>query len=188
MEERLPDDLIGRDLRALRKRRGLTLQTLAARVGRSVGYLSEAERGLTALSIEELSSLAAALEVPLTWFMVQDWGREEERGIVGRWGRRREIGSVDRGHAEELLSPKLGGAFEMIYSQFAPGAERRRFITRDTEECGYLTSGELELWIGDKHFLLHHGDAFRIEREPFRWRNPGTEVCTVVWVIAPPIY
>jgi len=188
IQEVLAGRELGRDLRALRKTRGLTLQQLAERVGRSVGYLSQVERGLTRVSIEELRVLAEALSAPLSWFMVQERGREEEHGIIGRWGYRRQIGSVQQGHAEELLSPQLGGSFEMIYSRFAPGAERRRFITRDTEETGYLTQGELELWIGKRHYRLHMGDSFRIAREPFRWRNPGKEICTVIWVIAPPIY
>lgn len=34
---------LGRDLRALRKSRGLTLNDLAASIGRSVGFLSQIE-------------------------------------------------------------------------------------------------------------------------------------------------
>jgi mannose-6-phosphate isomerase-like protein (cupin superfamily) len=37
-------------------------------------------------------------------------------------------------------------------------------------------------------FELNAGDSFRINNEPHRWRNPGTEKAVVVWVIAPPIY
>jgi transcriptional regulator with XRE-family HTH domain len=187
-EEGPPGARLGRDLRALRKTRGLTLSALALKVGRSVGYLSQVERGLSELGIDDLRALARALEAPLSWFLVHDDAPAEDRGQVVRWGRRRRIGSAETGLTEELLSPDLGGSFEVLLSVFAPGAERHDFITRDTEETGYLMSGELDLWIGEKFFRVFAGDSFRIAREPARWRNPGTVPTEVVWVIAPPIY
>ena len=181
-------ELLGDDLRRLRHARGLTLAELGRQVGRSVGYLSQVERGLSELGIDDLRVLAEALEAPLSWFLVHDEIEEAERGRVVRWGRRRAIGSVESGHVEELLSPDLGGSFEVIRAVFAPGAERRHFLQRDTEETGYLVCGELELWIGEERFHLFAGDSFRIEGELMRWRNPGKEPCEVIWVIAPPIY
>ena len=186
--EPLPGEKLGRDLRALRKTRGLTLTELALKVGRSVGYLSQVERGLSELGIDDLRALAEALEAPLSWFLVRDDLPEAERGQVVRAAGRRRIGSAETGLTEELLSPDLGGSFEVMRSVFAPGAERKHFLTRDTEETGYLVAGELELWIGDRHFHLFAGDSFRSAREPTRWRNPGKAACEVIWVISPPVY
>ncbi len=184
----LPGERLGADLRALRKTRGLTLTELAVKVGRSVGFLSQVERGLSELGIDDLRALAVALEAPLSWFLVHEDVPEAERGHVVRAAGRRRIGSADTGLTEELLSPDLGGSFEVMRSVFAPGAERKQFLTRDTEETGYLVSGELELWIGDRHFHLQAGDSFRSAREPTRWRNPGKIPCEVIWVISPPVY
>ena len=179
---------LGRDLRALRKNRGLTLLELAAKIGRSIGFVSQAERGLSELGIADLSAIAKALDAPLSWFLVHDDVPEAERGHVVRWGQRRRIGSAVSGHAEELLSPDLGGSFEMVRCVFEPGAEGRDFITRQTEETGYLISGELDLWIGEKFFRVFAGDSFRINGEPARWRNPGAVPTEVIWVISPPTY
>lgn len=179
---------LGRELRGLRRTRGLTLAELGAKLGRSVGYLSEVERGLTVIAIDDLRRVARLLGVPISWFLVDTEAEENERGRIVRWGSRRRIGSVETGHIEELLSPDLGGSFEMILSTFAPGAERNFFITRDTEETGYVVSGELILWIGAEEYHLTQGDSFRINREPARWRNAGRVPATVVWVIAPPVY
>ena len=68
----LPGEKLGRDLRALRRTRGLTLSELALKVGRSVGYLSQVERGLSELGIDDLRTLATALDAPLSWFLVHD--------------------------------------------------------------------------------------------------------------------
>ncbi|MEO0664668.1 MAG: helix-turn-helix transcriptional regulator, partial [Pseudomonadota bacterium] len=53
----LPNPTLGADLRALRKARGFTLQGLAARLGRSVGWLSQVERGLSEPSVSDLRQL-----------------------------------------------------------------------------------------------------------------------------------
>lgn len=179
---------LGHDLRALRRSKGLTLSELALKVGRSVGFLSQIERGLSELSIADLKKLAAALDAPLSWFFAHEGVPAEERGVVVRAAARRRLGSPADGLTEELLSPDLGGAFEVIRSLFEAGAELKDSAQRDSEETGYVVAGELELWIGEKHFRLAVGDSFRIDREPFRWRNPGRVRAEVVWVIAPPNY
>jgi transcriptional regulator with XRE-family HTH domain len=179
---------VGRDLRALRKARGLTLADLAAAVGRSTGWLSEVERDLKEPTIADLRRLAAALDQPVSLFFGRPEGPEEERGHIVRAGARRSLGAAEEGLREELLSPDLTGSFEIVRSVFAPGAELTEPALRPTEEAGYLVSGTLDLWIGERHFRLAPGDSFRFAREPYRWRNPGREPAVAIWVIAPPVY
>lgn len=179
---------VGADLRALRKARGLTLSELALGVGRSVGWLSQVERDLAEPTIPDLRRLADALDQPLSLFFGPNNAPEDERGYVVRWNSRRALGSVEQGLVEQLLSPDLSGSFEILRSVFEPGAELREFNQRPTEEAGYLIAGELEMWIGERHFRLHPGDSFRFKGERHRWRNPGTEPAIAIWVIAPPVY
>jgi transcriptional regulator with XRE-family HTH domain len=187
-KERASRQGLGADLRALRRSRGLTLTELGARIGRSVGFLSQIERDLSDVAIADLRRIAAALDVPLGLFFVQDGAPEDERGHVVRADGRRRIGSSESGLVEELLSPDLGGAFEVFHSTFAPGAELATPHDRATEEAGYVVSGEFEIWIGDKQFHLKAGDSFRFRHARHRWRNPGPTPATVIWVIAPPVY
>ena len=179
---------VGADLRAVRKARGLTLTELAHRVGRSIGWLSQIERNLRAPGIDDLRRLAIALDQPISLFFGAQEARPEERGYVVRADTRRSLGTAEAGLEEQLLSPDLGGTFEIVRSVFAPGAELADAATRPTEEAGYIVSGELDLWIGDRCFRLTPGDSFRFAGEPYRWRNPGPETCIAIWVIAPPVY
>ena len=178
---------IGADLRALRKARGLTLTELALKVGRSVGFLSQVERGLSEPSISDLRRLGGALGAPLGFFFHNDDAPEAERGWIVRAGARRALGGGAE-LTEELLSPDLGGEFELVRSVFAPGAELAEPTVRETEEAGYVISGVLELELGGVWFRLNAGDSFRFRREPFRWRNPEQTPCVAIWVIAPPVY
>ena len=179
---------LGSDLRALRKARGLTLTELAVRVGRSVGWLSQIERDLTEPSIADLRRLAQALDQPVSLFFGAPDAPADERGYVVRADARRSLGTSEEGLVEQLLSPDLGGSFEIVRSVFAPGAELADAATRPTEEAGYIVSGCLDLWIDGRRFHLTEGDSFRFDRESYRWRNPGSEPCVAVWVIAPPVY
>ncbi|MEM9500124.1 MAG: XRE family transcriptional regulator [Pseudomonadota bacterium] len=184
--ERAPG--VGTDLRALRKARGLTLAELALKVGRSVGWLSQIEREVREPTISDLRRLAEALDQPMSLFFGPAVAPEAERGYVVRADNWRSLGTSEEGLVEQLLSPDLGGSFEVVRSVFAPGAELTRPATRPTEEAGYIISGTLDLDIGPRRFRLTPGDSFRFKGEPYRWKNPGQDNCVAIWVIAPPVY
>lgn len=180
--------LLARDIRALRKARGLTLAEVAIRLGRSVGWLSQVERGLSTPALSDLRAFADLFAVPLSLFFAHEAAEEAERGVVVRAGRRRALGTSETGLVEELLSPDLGGSFEVLRSEFAPGAELRQVSNRPTEEAGYVVSGRFDIEIDGVWHVLAEGDSFRFAGKPFRWRNPGDLPAVVVWVVSPPVY
>ena len=183
-----PTGSLGGDLRALRRSHGLTLTDVAQAVGRSVGWISQVERGLSEPAIADLRRMAALFDVPLGFFFGNEQAEPRERGRIVRHAQRRSLGDRADGLVEELLSPDLGGSFEIFRSVFEPGAELPEPALRATEEAGYVLSGLLDLWIGGERFRLEPGDSFRFDHEPYRWRNPGAEPAVVIWVIAPPVY
>ncbi|PIB22880.1 XRE family transcriptional regulator [Amylibacter kogurei] len=179
---------LGADLRALRKSRGITLAQMAEKTQRSVGWVSQIERDLSEPSITDLRKLSHILGVSISLFFGQSDMKENEKGRIVRASARRQIGGGDAGLIEELLSPDLTDDFEMVRSVFQPNAKLSEFVTRDTQEVGYLISGRLTLWLGDEKFDLEAGDSFRIRAERFKWENPHSETAVAIWVIAPPVY
>lgn len=184
----LQSNSLGNDLRVLRKRRGLTLSQVAEAVGRSVGWLSQVERNLSAPSVPELSDLANVLDVSLESFFGQNACPPDEAAFIVRNSARRRFGDRVDGLAEELVSPDLTDDFEVVHSTFAPRARRRDPVQRPTQEVGFIVSGELEITIAEQTFTVGPGDSFRIRGEPFRWANLGDIPCVAIWVIAPPVY
>lgn len=178
---------MGHDIRTLRRIRKATLNAVAAQLGRSAGWLSQVERGLSDPSIADLRKLAHLFEVPLGFFFVGN-SPSEERGWIVRRSSRRRLGNATAGLMEELLSPDLNGRFLLFLSVFEPGTELAEPARRPTEDAGYVVSGALDLWIGKHTFHLVAGDSFRFAGEQYRWRNSGLEAAVVVWVISPPIY
>ncbi|MEL0077407.1 MAG: cupin domain-containing protein, partial [Alphaproteobacteria bacterium] len=94
----------------------------------------------------------------------------------------------DKSLVESLLSPDLGGAFEIVHSVFAPGASCPEPFVRQTEEAGYVIEGSFTIIIDGQSFVLEAGDSFRFSGETISWINQGSVPAVVVWVIAPPVY
>jgi len=179
---------LGRNLRGLRKARGITLKELALKVGRSVGFVSQIERGLSEPSMTDLRRIAHAFEVPTSWFfLLEDEDTPEQKFIVHA-GARRALGTSEEGIVEELLSPDLGGAFEMFRTVIEPGAASTELLKRDTEEAGYVVSGEIDFWIDETQFSLKAGDSFRFDHKSHRWLNKSAVQCVIIWVVSPPVY
>lgn len=183
------NNLVGSDIRALRKSRGITIKELSADLGRSVGWLSQIERGQTTPSIPDLAAIAQRFGVSISFFFRSANQNAEERGIVLRAVDRTSIGSSETGLTEELLSPSLGGSFEMIKSTFAPKSSSGGLkAARKTEDGGVLISGRLTLWIGPLRVDLGEGDSFQFAEQDYGWQNDGDHPAVVIWVISPPVY
>ncbi|MDJ0627656.1 MAG: XRE family transcriptional regulator [Rhodobacter sp.] len=179
--------LLGADLRSLRKARGLTLEAVAGSLGKSVGWVSQVERDLSTPDARDLTAFAETLDVPVSLFAAQD-APGAEAGRIVRQGARRAIGEREEGLIEELLSPDLTDAFEVIHSTFMPGAERTEPVTRPTAELAVMVAGQLDLWLGGDEFTVSAGDSFRVRGETLRWANPYDTPAMAVWVISPPVY
>jgi transcriptional regulator with XRE-family HTH domain len=179
---------LGADLRALRKTKGLTLTDLAERLGKSVGWLSQIERGISKLSSEDIDRLADVFDVSPSLLDGREGPDPRENGIIVRASDRRMIGERVPGLVEELLSPDLTDSFEVIHSTFRPGSEREDAINRPTQELAFLVSGKLKIWLEGEPFLVRKGDSFRIRGDKYRWANPYSEPAVAVWIISPPVY
>jgi transcriptional regulator with XRE-family HTH domain len=182
---------IGARIREIRKAQSLTLQKLAARSGLSPAHLSQLERGLAQPSITALSSIAQSLSVNVHWFFERQSSVLEDHEIsyiVRRHDRRRLVYKDDI--VDELLSPNLARKIEFLYCRIPAhtGTDGSAY-SHQGEEAGFVLSGHLELWVGDRHFVLVPGDSFAYSsEEPHRYHNPGPGMTVVLWVITPPTY
>jgi transcriptional regulator with XRE-family HTH domain len=184
---------LGHQVRDLRRAKGVTIPELAARIGRSVGWLSQIERGLSEVTIAALHQIAAALEVQVSWFFTGGAAAPaaaDELGLVLRKRHRRTLDFHGSGVHEEIVSPTLSGQLLLVETTFEPGASTGdRDRERRGEEAGLVLAGTLELRIEGKTVLLEAGDSFAFTRSgPHRCRNPGKVPCVVLWVITPPSY
>ena len=178
---------IGGDIRALRRSRGWTLSDLAEQLDRSVGWLSQVERGQSEPALADIRVVAALFDLPVSFFFSQSLDTAEAAYVV-RGDSRRTMSDEGKGLVESLLSPDLGGAFEIVHSVFEAGARCPEPFVRPTEEAGYVIEGSLTLIIDGERFILKQGDSFRFAGETISWVNEGEVPAVLIWVIAPPVY
>ena len=155
----------------------------------SVGYLSLLERDRATPSIKALHAVSRALGVTISWFFEANDVPEEERDLVVRRARRRRL-DYSAGVVDELLSPNLTGALELLSCRFPPGASSgEEPYSHSGEEAGVVIRGRLELWVDGRTVTLEAGDSFGFKSElPHRYRNPGPDETEVIWAITPPSY
>jgi transcriptional regulator with XRE-family HTH domain len=183
--------ILGRQIRDLRKAKGVTLQDLASNIDRSLGWLSQIERGISPVSISALDAIAQALGVELSWFFAPGAPPDpEELGMVVRKRHRRVLDFYGSGVHEELLTPTFGNQLLLMETTFAPGSSTGdRDRERRGDEAGLVIRGTLQLSVEGRTLLLKAGDSFAFNRKgPHRCHNPGKTPTVVLWVVTPPSY
>ncbi|SHE81081.1 transcriptional regulator, XRE family with cupin sensor [Modicisalibacter ilicicola DSM 19980] len=182
-----PEDLhVGRQIRDLRKAKRITLATLAKEVDKSVGYLSQVERGTSSLPIGVLQAISKALGVRASWFFhPEENASNGESEYIVRADHRRTMAFLGIGAREELLSPRLSGQLLLIMTRLMPGGSGGETPRRRKgEEAGYVAAGTLELTIGDQTFTLEAGDSFSLaDDKPHLIHNPGETETQILWVM-----
>ncbi|MBT4889173.1 MAG: helix-turn-helix transcriptional regulator [Rhodospirillales bacterium] len=182
---------VGDQIRDLRKAQNLTITDLAEKLGRSVGYISQIERNISPVAIDRLKEIAEAMGVQISWFFQgRTEGPEEERDMIVRRGNRRHLTFTGSGLREELLSPNLSGDFEMIMTTYEPQATTgEELYARPCQEAALVIEGRLQVWIGERTFILEEGDTMTFNGlEPHSSANPDDTPARVVWVMSPPTY
>lgn len=182
---------LGLQVRDLRKTLRLSLQQLADKSGLSTGLLSQIERGLTSPSIRSLRQISEALGVtPARFFHEEAPPPPEEIGRIVRRGQGRLLRLSATGVAKWLLTPDLSGELEMLLVEIQPGGKSGdELYTHKGEECGYVVSGAMRLWVEERCYLLAEGDSFRFRSTtPHRFENAAETMTNVIWIITPPLY
>lgn len=179
---------LGRRIRTLRDRRGLSLRAVAETAGVSESFLSQVERGVASPSVASLRGIAEALNESVASFFAEG---EEAGGQVVRVADRRRLVHPKRHWEDVLLTPRGSKHLQVILSTVEPGqgSGEEPYSHDSDEECVLILEGRLEFWVAEKRYVLEEGDSLLFEsRLPHRNLNPGPGSAKVLWVITPPSY
>lgn len=178
---------LGRRIRSLRLKRGLTLADLAKRTGYTPSFISQVEKDITKPSIASVQKIARTLGASVSTFFDEN----HRKRLVVRKAERRKIVFPRNQVTDYLLSPSLCGHLQMIYTEISSGggSGSDSYTHESDEECAVVLQGRLRFWVGDDIHLLKEGDSITFEsRIPHRWENAGQGKAIVLWAITPPSY
>ncbi|MGV8920504.1 MAG: helix-turn-helix domain-containing protein [Pseudomonas sp.] len=169
-------------IRDLREHKNVTLGVLSEKIGRSVGFLSQVERGISRPTVADLTAISEALGVPTTYF----YSLSRPRAVpwVTRPDERRTLYYAE-GITDVLVSPKISAGFSMLESLLDPGATSGKgHLDDSSEQGGFVLEGELTVWLGDgEPVTLHPNDSFQLPAHaPFKYANLTDKPARVLWV------
>jgi transcriptional regulator with XRE-family HTH domain len=182
-----PDVEVGQRIRELRRTRGFSLETVAAKTDLSIGFLSQIERGLSSPSLRVLATIADTLGVGIAALFGTNAGEGgASDGVVIRERERAELKLWRTGISKQLLNPaSADGRLNLFLVHMEPGGSTGdELYTHDGEEAGLVLEGEMTLTVGAETWTLKAGDSFRFaSRRPHRFSNPSdAHKAVVLWV------
>lgn len=174
---------LGRKIRDLRLRQGLTVQGLAEASALSKGFISQVENGHTMPSLATLRDLARALDTSMAYLVVE----EQEAPHVVRSAERPRLRLGGNTSLVEVLSAQPKRNLEVVIAELPPGrtAGGKRHYHHG-EECVVCLEGRLRLTCGDSVFELEVGDACHFDgRVPHAVENCGDALARVLITMTP---
>lgn len=176
---------IGKKIRDLRNRNGFTQQELADRTELTKGFISQLERGQVSPSVVTLLDLIECLGTTASEFFKET---EEERVVFSEEGFFEKVDEA--GNSIQWIVPTAQRyQMEPLLVVVQPKQSLFEDKPHDGEEFGYLISGRLTLYIGDKAYPVKEGESFYY---PAKWKhrieNPGSKPAKFIWVSTPPTF
>jgi transcriptional regulator with XRE-family HTH domain len=174
----------GRQLRLLRRARGLTLAELAERAGCSDGYLSSVEKGVTAPTLSSLATLAAVLGSDMSVFFPT---RQRDPIHVHRASNTRHlrIAASDSESYTILSARSVDPSYTGLLEDIAPSPSETSY-SYFGERFLLMLSGEIELRIGSSTHRLTPGDTIHYSSHPDHLlRVTSSKPANILWVVTP---
>ena len=161
--EKVLEVAIGREVRAHRKQKGITVAELSAQTDLSIGMLSKIENGNTSPSLTTLQTLANALSVPLTSFFRQYEERREAVHTKAGEGVEIDREGTRAGHQYNLLghigANSSGVIVEPYLITLTEESDTFEAFQHTGIETIYMLEGEVEYRHSNRTFSLQPSDT-----------------------------
>ena len=179
--------IVGKKLKSIRLKQGLTIQELAARSGVSSNMISRVERGLTIPSVQILMKLADVFAKSINYFVEEVTTTHE---VVFSSPGLRDTTVYDDEHNMHTASFTSGLRDPQFMSFLCTiptgGSSGRQQMYHPGDELIILIEGQLQVTIAGETYLLEPGDSLSFKSHmPHRWDNVGSGAARVIWTLSP---
>ena len=182
METADVNSYIGERIRNLRNRNGLTQQELADRTELTKGFISQLERGQVSASVVTLFDLIECLgTTPAEVF------RQEEEKVV--FSENEYFEKIDdAGNSRQWIVPSAQKyQMEPLLVTIRPHGVLEEDKPHTGEEFGFVISGKINLYLGEKVYHAKAGESFYYQADQkHHISNPGSRPAKLLWISSPP--
>lgn len=158
---------IHRKVKALRKRRNITIQDLSRKTGLTPGYLSKIENSPKPPPIPTLTKIAYALNVHISYFFENNSEPLSGPSIVHAKDRKEIIGDyTSLGYRyEAVIKTKAGRAIKPLIITLPDAVDPATipYNVHDGEEMIYVLSGNMLFFYGDESYRVKEGDCLHFQ-------------------------
>ena len=177
---------IGKRIKTLRTRNGLTLEELASRSELSKGFLSQLENNVTSPSISTLEDITEVLGVSLENFF-----KEEKEEQVKFTKEDYFVDEKEKSSITWLVPNAQKNDMEPILLTLEKGGESNVVDPHVGEEFAYVLKGEVELidLDNDKRIKIKEKETVYLKGEhAHKIVNNSKHDAKVIWIITPPLF
>lgn len=179
---------IGEKINELRNSQGMTLKDLSEKVNLSASFISQAERGLTSITINTLKKIAEALNTELGYFF--DPPKKHRPVIIHSY--EQEVFRIDE---SKFIYYSLGSdipnrQIDPMIVTILPGEreEDALFNEHPGEEFVYVLEGIFTIVLEDKEYKLYPGDSIHFSSTtPHDWANHSNKLVKILVVSTPSV-
>ncbi len=176
---------LGKKIRTRRRAIDMTLQQVSERVGLSIGFLSQIERGASTPSLSSLCNIAEALGTSIDAFVPTP----RQSGAVSRQGERETFSLGDARRTYELLGRGFPGAKLHPSLVRRPPGHMSEFMRNEGEDFVYVLEGSMLLEVDGERHILNKGDSVHFQSHlPHRSATLGNETTLELWVRTLPFF
>jgi transcriptional regulator with XRE-family HTH domain len=174
---------LGRKIRDLRLRHGLTVHQLATASGLSKGFISQLENGITSPSLASLAGLAEVLDTSVAYLVTPD----SEAMHVVRKDERRRIQVGGNSGRVEVLTPATVRNLDVVMAELPPGltaGDKKHY--HQGEEFLVCLEGRIRVTCSGQIAELETGDSAHFDgRAPHAVENIGEHTARLLIVVTP---
>ncbi|MEW6402966.1 MAG: XRE family transcriptional regulator [Chloroflexota bacterium] len=176
---------LGEKLRQIRSERNISQRDLAHMAGLSPNSISLIERDETSPSVATLQSLAAALNIRMSYFFEEESPASVLHIKSGVRPKINTDGVVIEGMGKNLLHQEMEPFSITLEPHAGSGGERQ--VVHSGHEFVYCLYGKIEYVIDGRVYSMEEGDILIFEATlPHLWRNPHDKEAKFILVLQTP--
>lgn len=177
---------IGTKIRELRVQKGLTQEELADRAELSKGFISQLERDITSPSIATLVDVLQCLGTDLEEFFS---GTASEQVVFKKGDYFEKKDDELRNKIEWIIPNAQKNMMEPILLTLEPGGSTYPDNPHEGEEFGYVLSGAVTVYIGNKKYKAKKGESFYFTAGKQHYITASEKLgASLLWVSTPPSF